>query len=46
MRNFLQLGKSVLPALTYQTDVMELEMRHPGLIEHASGSKEIWLIAA
>lgn len=46
LRNFLQRGKSVLPALTYQADVIELEMCNPGLLERASESKEILLVAA
>lgn len=43
---FLQLGKKIMPALTYQTDVMALEIQHPGLLKEASNSKEILLVAA
>ena len=46
MTNFLQHGKHVLPALTYQADVIDLEIRNPGLLERASESKEILLVAA
>lgn len=46
MTNFLQQGKQILPALTYQADVIELEIRHPGLLQQASQSKEIQMLAA
>lgn len=44
--NFLRQGKQMLPALTYQADVIELEARHPGLLQQASESKEILMLAA
>lgn len=46
LTGFLQQGKQMLPALTYQADVIELEMRRPGMLERAAGTKEIMLIAA
>ncbi|WP_339508539.1 MULTISPECIES: hypothetical protein [unclassified Pseudomonas] len=46
LTNFLQLGKKMMPALTYQADVMSLEIQHPGLLKQASNSKEILLVAA
>ncbi|MFJ4376456.1 hypothetical protein ACIP1T_28050 [Pseudomonas japonica] len=44
--NFLQQGKQLLPALSYQADVIDLETRHPGLLERVSKSREIMLVAA
>jgi len=46
MTHFLQQGKQMLPAMTYQADVIGLEARHPGLLQHASESKEILMLAA
>lgn len=46
MTNFLRQGKQMLPALSYQADVIELETRHPGLLQQASESKEILMLAA
>lgn len=44
--DFLQRGKQILPALHYQAEVLELEMRHPGLLQKTSGASEILLLAA
>lgn len=46
LTSFLQHGKNMMPALTYQVEVIDLEARHPGLLQQASESKEILLIAA
>ena len=46
LTSFLQHGKKMMPALTYQVEVIDLEARHPGLLQQASESKEILLIAA
>lgn len=46
LTRFLQDGKSMIPALTYQAEVIELEMKHPGLLKQASDAKEILLVAA
>lgn len=46
LTGFLRRGKQALPALSYQADVIELEMRHPGLLERVSDAKEIMLVAA
>lgn len=46
LTSFLQHGKKMMPALTYQEEVIDLEARHPGLLQQASESKEILLIAA
>ncbi|TFA85127.1 hypothetical protein F638_1372 [Pseudomonas sp. LAIL14HWK12:I2] len=46
LTTFLQQGKKMMPALTYQADVIDLEVRHPGLLQRASESKEILMIAA
>ena len=46
MTNFLQQGKQMLPALTYQADAIELESQHPGLLQQASESREIMMLAA
>lgn len=46
LTNFLQHGKQMLPALAYQTEVITLESRHPGVLQRASGSKEIMFLAA
>ncbi|RRV45801.1 hypothetical protein [Pseudomonas sp. p106] len=46
LKGFLRRGKEALPALSYQADVIELEMRYPGLLERTSGTKEIMLVAA
>jgi len=46
VKKFLQNGKTIIPALTYQADVIELETRYPGLLEKSSKSAEILLLAA
>lgn len=46
LTDFLRRGKQALPALSYQADVLELEMRHPGLLERVSENKEVMLVAA
>lgn len=46
LTSFLQHGKKMMPALTYQADLIDLEVRHPGMLEQASESKEILLLAA
>lgn len=46
LTSFLQHGKKMMPALAYQVEVIDLEARHPGLLQQASESKEILLIAA
>lgn len=46
LTEFLQHGKKMMPGLAYQADIIELEGRHPGLLERASGFKEIMLVAA
>lgn len=46
LTDFLNHGKKMMPALVYQADVIDLEVRHPGLIQQASESKEILLVAA
>lgn len=44
--DFLKSGRDMIPALAYQADVIDLESRHPGLIQRASESNEILLVAA
>lgn len=46
LTGFLRRAKQALPALTYQSDVIELEMRHPGLLERVAETKQIMLVAA
>lgn len=46
LTGFLRRGKQALPALSYQADVLELEIRHPGLLERVSENREIMLVAA
>lgn len=46
LTGFLRGSKHVLPVLSYQADVIELEMRHPGLLERVSHTREIMLVAA
>lgn len=46
LTTLLQHGKKMIPALTYQADVIDLEVRHPGLLQRASESKEILFVAA
>lgn len=46
LTGFLRRGKQTLPALSYQANVLELEARHPGLLERVSETKEILLVAA
>ncbi len=43
---FLDTGKKMIPALTYQADVIELHSRRPGLIQMASDAHDILLVAA
>lgn len=44
MTNFLLQRRQISPALTYQADALELEMRYPGLLQQTSQSKEIQMI--
>ncbi|HIE0523679.1 TPA: hypothetical protein ACXJLS_000265 [Stenotrophomonas maltophilia] len=44
--SFLKSGKEMVPALAYQADVIDLESRHPGLLQQAAESPEIKLVAA
>lgn len=43
---FLNSGKEMVPALTYQADIIDLESRRPGLLQKVSESSEILLVAA
>ncbi|EIL96702.1 hypothetical protein RHOFW104T7_05045 [Rhodanobacter thiooxydans] len=44
--SFLERGKRVVPALTYESDLIGLEIAHPGVLDQASESKEILMFAA
>lgn len=44
--SLLNSGKKVIPALTYQADVIDLNSRRPGLIQMASETTEIQIVAA
>jgi hypothetical protein len=46
LTTFLKNGSTMVPALTYQADIIELETKRPGLIQQASESDEILLMAA
>ena len=46
LTTFLQNGKNMRPALTYQADVIDLEARYPGLFQEIGKSDDILLIAA
>lgn len=46
LTRFLQDGTKMTPSLTYQADLIELEVKHPGLLQHATEAREILLIAA
>jgi hypothetical protein len=46
LTRFLQDGRSMIPALTYQAEVIELEAKHPGLLKQTYDAKEILLVAA
>lgn len=43
---FLLRGKQIRPALGYQSDIITLEVEHPGLLERASAGNQIMLLAA
>jgi hypothetical protein len=43
---FLKYGREMTPSLTYQADLIELEVKHPGLLQNANEAREILLIAA
>lgn len=44
--SFLDSGKQMIPALTYQADVIELYARQPDLSQMVTDTKEILMIAA
>lgn len=46
VKSFLQNGKAMLLGLEYQADVIDLEIRYPGLLERSSESNDILLLAA
>ncbi|MFK3919163.1 hypothetical protein [Pseudomonas fulva] len=46
LTRFLQRGKQIRPALSYQADIISLEAVHPGLLERASAGNQIMLLAA
>ena len=46
LTRFLQRGKQIIPALSYQADIISLEAVHPGLLERASAGSQIVLLAA
>lgn len=44
--SFLERGKKVVPALSYEADLIGLEITHPGELMRAPESKEILMLAA
>lgn len=44
--SFLERGKRVVPALSYEADLIGLEIAHPGELKRAPESKEILMLAA
>lgn len=46
LTRFLQDGTRMTPSLTYQADLIELEVKHPGILQHTTEAREILLIAA
>lgn len=44
--SFLERGKKVVPALSYEADLIGLEIAHPGELKRAPESKEILMLAA
>ncbi|QEI06334.1 hypothetical protein FXN63_11195 [Pigmentiphaga aceris] len=46
VRGFLRSGKEVVPALSYQADLIGVDVSHPGTLAKAAESKEILLFAA
>lgn len=43
---FLRQGKDIVPALRYQAGLIELDARHPGILEQVSEFEEVMLLAA
>lgn len=44
--SFLERGRKVLPALSYEADLIGLEIAHPGALKRAPESGEILMLAA
>ena len=43
--SFLERGKKIVPALSYEADLIELEIAHPGELKRPPESKEILVLA-
>jgi len=44
--SFLQHGKMIIPALSYDADLIDLEITYPGALQQAFGSQDIMMLAA
>ena len=44
--HFLNAGKEKIPAISYQANVIDLELKHPGLLKRTMEGDDILLIAA